>query len=268
MSEPNASKPLIRELNTGIVIAGAYATKVRRTLFAQLKNEIKNDKELAKEAARASAELNRVIYHVLVEALRADKGDAVRVRVKYRMDEPSKRIIFDYDTLKLEVFKRVSDEQVSESVKKVLKEKLEEVKKQYATLPVAEKVEEELKPEEAQVVQKPVEAMATVDLLKNVKSLDLLGETVSGGLLYKIVGLNDQSIGILTLEPSDRGVLIDALIMVGGKRYRCLKTSEKGRDVLAENTDMILQELGTVKPVEIGVKEAEELIREKTSSII
>ncbi|MEM0506921.1 MAG: DUF2258 domain-containing protein, partial [Thermosphaera sp.] len=149
MSEPSLSKPLIRELNTGIVISGGYATKVRRTLFAQLRNEIKNDKNLAREAARASAELNRVIYHVLVESLRTDKGDAVRIRVKYRIDEPSKRIVFDYNTLKLEVFKRIPDEQVSATVEKVLKEKLEEVIKQYSVLPVAERVEEAIKPEEA-----------------------------------------------------------------------------------------------------------------------
>ncbi|MEM1635318.1 MAG: DUF2258 domain-containing protein [Thermosphaera sp.] len=268
MSETSLSKPLIRELNTGIVISGGYATKVRRTLFAQLRNEIKNDKNLAREAARASAELNRVIYHVLVESLRTDKGDAVRIRVKYRIDEPSKRIVFDYNTLKLEVFKRIPDEQVSATVEKVLKEKLEEVIKQYSVLPVAERVEEAIKPEEAQVVQQSLEIVSGADLLKNVKSIYLLGETALDGLLFKMVDHKDQTIGMVTLEPSERGVVIDAIIIMDGRGYRFLKSSEKGKEVLAENTDIILQELASTKPVELGAEEANNLIQEKISLMV
>ena len=31
---------LVNKLSTGFIIAGAYATKVRKTLFAQLKEEV------------------------------------------------------------------------------------------------------------------------------------------------------------------------------------------------------------------------------------
>ncbi len=252
------------ELNTGIVIAGAYADKVRRTLFAQLKDLMKNNKDFAREIARASAELNRILYHILVESIRVEKGDAVRIRVKYSMDKDFNRIVFDYNTLSLEVFKRVNDEEVSSTIRKVLDAKLEEVKKQYATLPSKEEAEKILRGEVPEP-GKPLVSEIREDVLKSVKSIDLLGETITGGYLFKIKGHEDQSIGILTLEPSDRGVLIDALILSNGKGFRYLKTSETSKEVLAENPDLILKELQEVRPAELGAKEAEQLIAEKAS---
>ncbi len=266
MTEP-ITRPVSMELNTGIVIAGAYADKVRRTLFAQLKDLMKTNKDFAREIARASAELNRILYHILVESVRIEKGDAVRIRVKYSVDNTANRIVFDYGSLKLEVFRRVNDEEVSSIARKILEEKLEEVKKQYATLPSREEAEKILKGEVVEL-EKPMVPETREDVLGSVKSIDLLGETITGGYLFKIKGSEDQSIGIMTLEPSDRGVLIDALILSNGKGFRYLKTSEMGKEVLAENPDLILKELQGVKPAELGAKEVEELIREKTSMSI
>jgi len=50
----------VPRLSSGLVIAGAYATKVRRTLFAQLRDRTKADKEWAQKVAFASAQLNRI----------------------------------------------------------------------------------------------------------------------------------------------------------------------------------------------------------------
>jgi len=267
LTKPITMGSAVMELNTGIVIAGAYADKVRRTLFAQLKEVMKSNKDFTREIARASGELNRILYHILVEALRVEKGDAVRVRIKYSVDSSSNRIVFDYNTLSLEVFRRVKDEEVSTIIKKVLDEKLEEVKKQYATLPSREEAEKILKGEAVEP-EKPTALEVQEDVLKNIKSIDLLGETITGGYLFKIKGHEDQSIGMLTLEPSDRGVLIDVLILSNGKGYRYLKTSEMSKEVLAENPGLILKELQGVKPAELEAKQAEEFIREKTSMAI
>ena len=56
-------------LSTGYVIVGAYAIKIRRTLFAQQKDRIKNKELDGKEIARASGELNKVLFDILVNKL-------------------------------------------------------------------------------------------------------------------------------------------------------------------------------------------------------
>ena len=70
-------------LNTGLVIVGAYADKVRRTLFAQLKDRIKAKEIDSKIVAKASGDLNKLLYEIFVNRLKLDKGDVVRIVVNY-----------------------------------------------------------------------------------------------------------------------------------------------------------------------------------------
>ena len=105
-------------LSTGLIIAGAYADKVRKTLFAQLRDQMKRGEVTAQEIARAAAELNRVLYHIIVEKLKSDKGDVVRARVEYEIEDG--KISWKYDTLQLEVFKRVPDDTVAGIVKETV----------------------------------------------------------------------------------------------------------------------------------------------------
>ncbi|MHC1600747.1 MAG: DUF2258 domain-containing protein [Candidatus Nezhaarchaeales archaeon] len=107
-------------LSTGLIIAGAYADKVRKTLFAQLREQMRRGEVSAQEIARAAAELNRALYHILVEKLKSDKGDVVRARIEYDVEDG--KISWKYDTLQLEVFKRVPDETVSGVVKEIVSE--------------------------------------------------------------------------------------------------------------------------------------------------
>jgi len=104
-------------LSTGLIIAGAYADKVRKTLFAQLREQMKRGEVSAQEIARAAAELNRALYHIIVEKLKSDKGDVVRARIEYDVEDG--KISWKYDTLQLEVFKRVPDETVAQMVKEI-----------------------------------------------------------------------------------------------------------------------------------------------------
>ena len=106
------------QLSTGLIIAGAYADKIRKTLFAQLRDEIKSGDLPAQEVARAAAELNRILYHIIVDKLKSDKGDVVRARIEYELEEG--KIKWKYDTLRLEYFKRVPDEEVGKVVEEVV----------------------------------------------------------------------------------------------------------------------------------------------------
>jgi len=107
-------------LRSGLVIAGAYADKLRRAAFAQLKSAIKEGTIKANEVAYYVAQLNKVLYRIFVDELKIDKGDVVRVSIDYDL-EPGK-IIWKFDTLKIEAFRRIPDAQVDEVVKKVVSE--------------------------------------------------------------------------------------------------------------------------------------------------
>ncbi|MEM4699753.1 MAG: DUF2258 domain-containing protein [Candidatus Nezhaarchaeales archaeon] len=108
------------QLITGLVIAGGYADKVKKTMFAQLKEEVSKGAVDQKEVARAAAELNQLLYKVIVDKLKSDKGDVVRARVDY--DIINGRIEFKLDTLRLEYFKRVPDEEVARAVEEAVAE--------------------------------------------------------------------------------------------------------------------------------------------------
>jgi len=104
-------------LRSGYVIAGAYADKIRRTLFAQTRDLVKSGELTAQEVARAAGELNRVLYEILVNKLKTDKGDVVRISVEYSIEEG--RIVWNYDTLTLQVWRRIPDETIARAVSEV-----------------------------------------------------------------------------------------------------------------------------------------------------
>ncbi|PWV36756.1 MAG: DUF2258 domain-containing protein, partial [Desulfurococcaceae archaeon] len=73
-------------LSSGYVIAGGYADKLRRTAFAQLRDEIKGGVISSQEVARAVGELNSTLYKILVDRFKVDKGDVVRIRIDYQIE--------------------------------------------------------------------------------------------------------------------------------------------------------------------------------------
>jgi hypothetical protein len=100
-------------LNTGLIIAGAYADKARRVLMAQVKGQAN-----AQEVVRASAELNKLLFEVIVNELKTDKGDVVRVVVDYEVEDD--RIKWNFNTLRVELFKRVPNEEVKKKIESAL----------------------------------------------------------------------------------------------------------------------------------------------------
>lgn len=105
-------------LRTGIVIAGGYADKVRRVLFAQLKDKIKSGEIDAKTVARAAGELNALLFEILVNKLQIEKGDAVRITVDYEVREGEVKWLLD--TLRIEAWRRVPDEEIQARIKGVM----------------------------------------------------------------------------------------------------------------------------------------------------
>lgn len=100
-----------RHLSTGYVWAAVYADKIRRTIYAQLKDLIKENKALREQIPRDIAQLNVALYRVLVDNLKLNKTDLVRIRINYRIKE--NRIEWLPETLTIEAFKRIPEEEVS-----------------------------------------------------------------------------------------------------------------------------------------------------------
>lgn len=108
----------VETLRSGLVIAGAYADKLRRVAFAQMKNLIKEGVLSAKDVAYHVAQLNKLLYRILVDTIRIDKGDVVRISINYRVVDG--RIEWDFGSLKIEAFRRIPQEEVDEAVKEVV----------------------------------------------------------------------------------------------------------------------------------------------------
>jgi hypothetical protein len=151
-------------LSSGFVIAGAYADKIRRTVFAQLRDAIKEGTLKSNEVAFGIAQLNKLLYSILVEGIKVDKGDVVRVVIEYEV--VSGKIEWKLDTLKVEVFRRVPDEEV----RKVIESRLSKA-----------------------------EAIMTGIVEYSVEKL---GETEDGDVVVAIK-LGDREVGALVLTPID-----------------------------------------------------------------
>jgi hypothetical protein len=107
-------------LKSGAVILGAYASKIRKTLFAQLKDKVKAGEISSQEIARAAGELNKILYVLFVERLKLEKGDVVRVSIEYEIGK--QEIKWKWDTIKIECFKRISEDEIMKNLSEILKE--------------------------------------------------------------------------------------------------------------------------------------------------
>lgn len=104
-------EPVKTNITTGLVIAGAYADKLRKTLFAQVREYVKTGQLRQEEVARAAGELNSLLFRLIVEELGLSKGDVVRIRAAYYISEG--RIKWDLSSLRVEVFRRIPEEEVA-----------------------------------------------------------------------------------------------------------------------------------------------------------
>lgn len=106
-------------LRTGIVLAGAYADRVRKVLFAQLSQKIKSREIDNREVARAAGELNTILYEAFVKHLALSKGDLVRIQISYSIKDG--RINWDYSSIKARAFREIGEEVVAKAIEEALK---------------------------------------------------------------------------------------------------------------------------------------------------
>ncbi len=156
-------------LRTGLVIAGAYADKVRRVLFAQLRDKVKEGALTNQEVARAAGELNRLLFDILVNKLGVDKGDVVRITIDYEVE--GGEITWKIETLQIQAWRRIPDEQVAQAVKESI-ERSEEIMK------------------------------GTIEF-----GTELLGETDTGDLVFSIT-YGDRKVGALLVTPIDGKAIV------------------------------------------------------------
>ncbi len=206
-------------LNTGFVIVGAYADKVRRTLFAQLKDKIKAKEIDSKTVAKASGDLNKLLYEIFVNRLKLDKGDVVRIVVDYDVEDGE--VVWNLESLRVEVFKRLAEEEYADIIKESVK-RIEEL-------------------EEVEEVRMRIERV---------------GETDLGDIIYE-VRVGDEKVGALVLTPlNGEGIVRGALIkpnpvviertkvVMENLEEELLKVvEEKGKVVSEEEAEKIIKEI-------------------------
>ncbi|HDJ50596.1 MAG TPA: DUF2258 domain-containing protein [Thermoprotei archaeon] len=209
-------------LRSGLVIAGAYADKLRRTMFAQLKNDIREGRIKASDVAYHVAQLNKVLYRIFVEKLKVDKGDVVRINIDYELTDEG--IKWDFTSLKIEVFKRVPQEEVDSVVSSVVGE--------------AETI-----------MERAVEYQA-------VK----IGETEDGDNIF-VLKLGDREVGAFEVVPIDnefaylkKGAALDPSPMIVEK-VRIPLNGGSVEDVISRNIELLTKNARYVER-----EEAEELI--------
>ncbi len=213
-------------LRSGLVIAGGYADKVRRVLFAQLREQIKSGELDSKEVARAAGELNRLLFEVLVSRLKVDKGDVVRITVDYEVEEST--IKWMLDTLRVEVWRRVPEEDVTPAIREVV-EKAEEL------------------------------VAAAIQF-----SIEKLGKTDTDDVVYAIL-YDDREVGALLATPLNGEVVIrGAVVEPTPLILRKTVVSFEGEldDYIANNITEIMRNAENVER-----REAERIVREIRSLI-
>lgn len=226
-------------LRSGLVIAGGYADKVRRVLFAQLRDKIKAGELENREVARAAGELNRLLFEILVSKLQIDKGDVVRITVDYEVEDGSIKWLLD--TLRIEVWRRVPQEEVDKAVKQVV-----------------EGAEE--------LLSREIEF-----------SVEKAGATDTGDLVY-LVKYGDRNVGALLVTPLDgqaviRGAVTEptplhlrrATIEYTGDLDEYLESNitsimSKAENVERRHAERIVREiLAMIEALEAGAEEEEEV---------
>jgi hypothetical protein len=94
-------------LVSGLTLVSGYAHKVRRTIYAQLKDLIKAGVIDPRIVAYRVGFLNRLLFKTLVEELKLDKHDVVRISIDYEVVNGD--IEWELDTLKVEVWKEAPE---------------------------------------------------------------------------------------------------------------------------------------------------------------
>lgn len=120
------------ELNTGIIPAAIYATKLRRSVIAILGKKVPTN-----TIVRDVAELNKSLYNKIVEELKIGKTDPIRITLKIEYDKNNDKLnFFDIKIsryIEEEVLKKKYEDELMKLSEQLamLDKKLDEQKKNY-----------------------------------------------------------------------------------------------------------------------------------------
>jgi hypothetical protein len=106
-------------LSSGLVYVRSCIDKLRKNLYAYLRNYISRDREWCLGIDKAVEELSNVVSKVFIK-LGVGEDDVVRIRIEYQINENSKSIIFNWSTISIEVFRRIPRKDVEAVVKNIL----------------------------------------------------------------------------------------------------------------------------------------------------
>ncbi|NJE08737.1 DUF2258 domain-containing protein [Thermococcus sp. M39] len=98
-------------LLTGFVRAAGYANKVRKVLFAITRGKVNPE-----EVVRAAAELNQYLFNKFQD-MGVKKEDVVRIEAEFEIKDG--KIEWNYDSLKVEVYKKEEEEKLAEAMREV-----------------------------------------------------------------------------------------------------------------------------------------------------
>ena len=259
-------------LSTGYVIAGAYADKVRRVLFAQLREMIKRGEIDNSTVARRAGELNRLLFDIIVNRLGLDKGDVVRVRIEYTIE--NRDIKWSLETLRIEAFRRIPDDTVAKAVRDTVEE-AEKVLAREATEEELAWTEAREREVERAVQRRAAEARASEAAAEkkpgeqfDIETLAFFGETREGEKIALLKSSHEDNIGIAIIEGAPTGSKAEIILVPEpGKAYKATLTLEVAPSRLEENPSLLTEAVKKTVFERIERSEAEKIIMEKLRSL-
>ena len=254
------------QLSSGLVIAGAYADKVRRVLFAQLRDEIKSGKIESRQVAYRAGELNRLLFEILVNKLKLDKGDVVRVRIEYELKDGD--IEWKLDTLRVEAFRKIPDEEVEKAVKEVIA-----TAKEVLARPVTEEERAWTEAKEREVEREVAARRAEAKKLEKIRPPTtiadalVVGKTKSGENIALLKDEKGENIGLAVLSPLDGKTRASFIIVHGKEAYRAETEINENIEKLVSEPLNIAKNANSLLYEKIGKEEAEKLIKQKLEEL-
>jgi len=112
------------ELSTGLIIAARYADKLRRVALVAFSKMVPRDIII-----RDVAELNKQLYDTIVNQMKLDKLDVIRLLVDAEYDEENQKIKFS----NVRIIRYYTEEECNKKNEEVVRQ-MEEYKKKYEEL--------------------------------------------------------------------------------------------------------------------------------------
>ncbi|MEM1826060.1 MAG: DUF2258 domain-containing protein, partial [Desulfurococcaceae archaeon] len=76
-----------------------------------------------------------------------------------------------------------------------------------------------------------------------------------------------EELGIVSVEPGGDTLIIDAIVIYGGRAYRAYGRSNKDKNVYLSNPNELLKDLSNIKPLPITSEVAEKMISQKMGEL-